>query len=384
MNKKNIAARPDPWIDLKYSLTFCACALLILLPVALINFIYDPGEIYFQRMVKDKYADDYAKMLLSSDVGVKESTNERIVKAHMAQHASPYKTVIFGSSRIMQLSPLHMPNFQNYFPAPALNLGASAWTIEDTLIFTHILLHNDTIPQAIVISVDPWTLRWNLSPSYLILEDHFKGMLDELGIKKTTQKPEHYLIKLLTNSISYNYFVQSLKRLSDPSFNIIPKNDFKDWPQANAADFVNGFDFDQGYDYQLTLKDGARLFSKENVWEMIYDYNQGHVGYIGQQGAYWDDNAVDVFEKLINYVQKKGIKVYFVLLPFSPLVYDGQHTADQDRFLAVEQKIREIASRNNIKVFGTYDAQKSHMQATNFFDFQHPRPSTLRNFDFSH
>ena len=71
MNKKNIAARPDPWIDLKYSLTFCACALLILLPVALINFIYDPGEIYFQRMVKDKYADDYAKMLLSSDVGVK-------------------------------------------------------------------------------------------------------------------------------------------------------------------------------------------------------------------------------------------------------------------------------------------------------------------------
>ena len=283
--------------DIKYFLTFCACVLLILAPVALINFFYDPGEIYFQKMVKDKYANDYAQMLLSSAVGVKESTNERIVKAQVARQASSCKTFIYGSSRIMQLSPLHMPNFQESFPAPALNLGASGWTIEDTLIFTHILLHNEKLPQAIVIGMDPWGLRWNLSPFYLILENDLKSMLNDLDIKKTTAKHESYFLKLLTNSISFLYFLQSLQRLSDTHFHLIPQNDFKNHGEANKADFVNGFDFDRGYDYQLTLKDGARLFSRESVWNMLNDYAQGNVGFMGLQGPYWDDDAVDVLEK---------------------------------------------------------------------------------------
>lgn len=370
--------------DLKYTLTFCACVLSILIPVFLVNFIYDPGEIYFQKMVKDKYVDDYVRLLLSSAVGVREFANERVVKARLARYAGPYNTVIYGSSRIMQLSPLHMPNFSGSFPAPALNLGASAWTIEDTLIFTEILSHNYKMPKAIVISLDPWALRWNLSSNYLVLEDHLKAMLNDLGVKRTTEKHEPYLIKLLSNSISFEYFVQSLKRLSDPSFKCIPENALKDYGEVDKDAFPNGYDFDQGYGSRLTLKDGARVFNRQTIVDMLNDYAQGNVGFVGQEGEYWDDNAVDVFEKMIKFVRKKGTEVYFVLIPFSPIVFEQEHAAARDRILAVEQKIREIASKNNVILIGSYDPQKCHMGINNFFDFQHPRPSTLRNFDFSH
>ena len=357
--------------DLKYILTFCACALVIMVPVFLVNFFYDPGEVYFQKMVKDKYVDDYVKILLSSDTGVREFANERSIKARLARYAAPYNTVIYGSSRIMQLSPLHMPNFSEAFPAPVLNLGASAWTLEDTLIFTHLLLQNSRMPKAMVIGMDPWDLRWDAADRYSILKDQLTGMLNELGVKKTAERPEPYLIKLLVNSISFEYFVQSLKRLRDPSFQLIPDNDLKNYARAGADD-------------QLTLKDGSRVFSRQTVWDLENDYAHGNVGFIGQQGAYWDDNAIEVFEKMIGLVRKKGAEVYFVLIPFSPLVFEQEHAADRDRIIAVESKIREIAQKNDITVLGSYDPQKNHLGANDFLDCQHPTPNALAKFDFNH
>ena len=370
--------------DLKYALTFGTCVLSILVPVFLINFIYDPGEIYFQKMIKGKYVNDYVKMLLSSPSGVREFANERAVKAQLARYAGPYNTVIYGSSRIMQLSPLHMSNFNGSFPAPALNLAASAWTLEDTLIFTRLLLQNPKMPQAMVISMDPWALRWNVSERYSILKEDLTAMFNDLGVKRTTQKPELYLIKLLVNSISFEYFVQSLKRLFDPSFKIIPDNHLKNYEEVKNPNIADGYDFDQGYDIQITLKDGSRVFSKKTIGDLKNDYAQGNVGFVGQEGEYWDDNAIDIFEKMITYVRKKGTEVYFVLIPFSPLVFEQGHAADRDRLLAVEQKIRELAAKNNITVLGTYDPQKSHLEANDFFDCQHPKPSTLGKFDFRH
>lgn len=284
----------------------------------------------------------------------------------------------------MQLSPLYMSNFRGAFPEPALNLSASAWTLEDTLIFTDILLHNPVMPQTMIISLDPWDLRWNVGDRYSILGDHLVSILHTLGINKTGEKREPYLIKLLVNSISFEYFVQSLKHFFDPTFKLIPDNALKDYGEVNPADFQNGFNFDLGYDYRITLKDGSRVLNQQSIWDMKNDYVQGNVGFVGQEGEYWDPNAIDVFKKVISLVREKGTAIYFVLLPFSPLVFEEQHAADRERIIAVEKKIREFAAANNIKILGSYDPQTSHLGINDFLDCQHPKPSALARFDFSH
>lgn len=81
-------------------------------------------------------------------------------------------------------------------------------------------------------------------------------------------------------------------------------------------------------------------------------------------------------------LKKKNIKVYFVLIPLSPLVFEEKNKHYRERILAVEAKIREIAQKNNIKIVGSYKPWEHDMDSNSFLDAQHPKPSALGRFKF--
>ena len=52
---------------------------------------------------------------------------------------------------------------------------------------------------------------------------------------------------------------------------------------------------------------------------------------------------------MIQYVHKKGIEVDFVLIPFSPIVFEEQHAAYRDRVIAVEKRYGKLPQRTMSK-----------------------------------
>ena len=65
-------------------------------------------------------------------------------------------------------------------------------------------------------------------------------------------------------------------------------------------------------------------------------------------------------------------------------VYGDPNALNWDRFIEVEKKTREIAKRNNIKVFGSYDPKQNNLKEDDFYDFQHVKPKGFDKIDYSH
>jgi hypothetical protein len=356
---------------------FLISVFAVLLPVFIINFVYDPGDIYFQRMLKVKYSEDYVSQLMASPFGVRAFGNERLIKGVLARKTGNINTVILGSSHAMQIGHVRMPKFRRSFGDAALNLSVSGGTLEDIMIFSHIILSNTRLPEKLLIEVSPWSLKWAMDERYMIYQGHLDGMLSELELKRQ-QHVDPYWLKLLSNAVSYEYFKQSIKRAIDPTFKIIPENHLKEYGP------VAQFDHAKGYAFGVTLNDGSYVYDKGYIEKLRSTKDYMEDLYYKLEGRDYDENCIIAFKKLLDLLRVKGIKVYFLLAPYNPMLYQGANQAVVDRLARVESRIREMAKEANIKVFGSYDPRENGLVQDDFFDLMHAKVTGLDKIDFSH
>ena len=362
----------------KYATILCLIVLIILLPVILVNFFYDPGEIYFQRFVKEKKTAEYVQSVMSSKYGVGLMGNHRSFKAALAKKAGDYDVIILGSSHVEELSPLREPNFRLKFPGRILNLWVSGATLEDLLSFVHIIVHNSKMPRVVLIDIDPWSLKWfPLSVNRDYLGVHLDPMLEQLGVMNI-ERTEPYFLRLLKNLISFEYFMQSLRKMCDSSLAKIPQNGSK------IGEIALKFDYDQGYDYPLNLPDGSGVYSKEDV--RLNKTTKLYVGDGGYnlQGEHYDSDAIEILVNAVNLMRRKGIEVYFIMTPYHHSVFRYENKINNEYMISVEQVLGEIGAKNKIKIFGSYDPKKYGIQEDEFYGDTHAKPSALDKIDFSH
>jgi hypothetical protein len=362
----------------KYLIVFLLTVLAILIPVASINFVYDPGEIYLQKILQDKYSDIYVNRLLSSSSGLPQFDNERLVKGHLAQRAGEFETIIIGSSHCLQISRLQLPQFRHYFTGRTLNLGVSGFGLEDLMVFSDIILHNQRLPKAFIIELSPWSLKWGMDARYMIYESNLENISKDLGIK-VQRVPEPYWQKLLSNIINFEYFQQSLARAFDPTFKVIP-----DIPLKSLGDGTL-FDPEKGYaDVSTTLNDGSHLYTKSYLERNVKPEDYLEMMSYKLSGDDYDENAIISFERLIDFIRNKNIKVYFLLTPYTPKYSKLVDHSYLERLARVEMRIKKIAEKKNIKIFGSYDPKMENLSEEDFFDPGHCKVAGLNQIDFSH
>lgn len=187
---------------------------ILMLVIGGINFIVDPGEIYFKKILADDIkSTEFSNKLFNSKYGIVPGRSERLLKTTLAKGSSNFNfdCIVLGSSRIMQISSIrNTGNIKNQCNS-LLNLGVSGGSIEDISIFSYIILNNTKLPKKVFIGIDPWTLKFGMDARYGAYKEYYKKMNILLHLEESDDI--FYINKLAKNLFNGEYLQYSIKEL---------------------------------------------------------------------------------------------------------------------------------------------------------------------------
>lgn len=85
------------------------------------------------------------------------------------------------------------------------------------------------------------------------------------------------------------------------------------------------------------------------------------------------------FQDFAKYLQKKGVEVVFLLIPFHPIAYKLFNDNPRYRIvITIEDMLRDFAQRNRIKLIGPYDPRRYGLTGKDFFDNTHGHETVVQ------
>tara|TARA_B110000008_G_C16934032_1_gene549858 strand:- start:236 stop:1354 length:1119 start_codon:yes stop_codon:yes gene_type:complete len=342
--------------------------ILFLIFIALINYFIDPGNIYPKNSLqKNKITPKtYVDELVESENGLflpKNTWNERDIKKAFAEYRMNYDCALIGSSHVMQIS----SNSQNR-PLESIcksikNLAVSGGTLEDFIALSNIITKNEeSTPKTIVFGIDPWSLNFGRDRRWTRYEKDYFEMKDRLFSEDPilSLKDNGDLKKdLFLNLFNMHYLKQSLGWIFEEKVELL----------APAPEFNHNV----GLNLPVILPDGSLVYSAEyieNAKKKIKTIS-GKESYKIIKDSYYQDYAIEVFEKLIVYLIDSKINVVFVLTPYHHKVWSYSGQPIYKALNVVESKIHDIANQYKIKVIGSYDPVKTRCLESEFYDPSH-------------
>lgn len=340
--------------------------------VGAFNYIVDPGYVYFKRNSSIS-PDKYAETLFTSKNGlVASGWDERAIKLSMSKHAGDFDCLVLGSSHIMQISGIrNTGNIQKICPK-LLNLGVSGGSLEDLFVFSDVILTNTSKPKKIFIGIDPWTLKFNMDVRYLTNQIYYDDFLKMLGETKATNKYS-YELSLFKNLFNLEYFLISVKEI---------KSVFKERKIEIPS---NQYTFEAGYREPLKLQDGSTLYDNSYIIKAKNDIStiKNGGGNYKIDGVVYDKKALLLFESLINFYQKSGVEVNFILTPYHQNVFNAGITKPVQHIEIIENLVHKLSEKYKIKVYGSFYSAKVGCKNNEFLDFMHASSKCLNRIDFS-
>ena len=97
---------------------------------------------------------------------------------------------------------------------------------------------------------------------------------------------------------------------------------------------------------------------------------------------YYNEDVVQVFEKLVGKYREAGIKVAFVFTPYHHSVFRKGNVRNWTYLEEVEKRVRRIAYSKKVSVFGSYDPKNVGREEDEFYNDTHPKKSCLRHIQF--
>ncbi|MFK5976303.1 MAG: hypothetical protein QM493_07340 [Sulfurovum sp.] len=356
--------------------------IVIMIIIATINLVVDPGKIYFKNVIADNKSSDFLDKLINSKYGIiQNGWNERLIKTILAKSASRYDCVVLGSSHIMQLSRVRNTGNIQKQCKNLLNLGVSGGSIEDISIFSYLILNNIKLPNKVFIGIDPWTLKFNMDSRYGAYKSSYNKMNILLN-EKDTGKNKSYLISIIKNLFNGEYFYYSIQELLKNNL----KREKEDNIFTQKISFPeNNFSYETGYKEALILTDGSHLYDKAFILKRKNNNSKIKLGGGDYKimGKVYDIETLAYLQKIVNLYKQNNIKVNLVLTPYHPNVFKKGDTKPVRHFEVMENIVNEFSLKNNIKVYGSYFPNKIGCVGREFFDFMHGTNKCLNKIDFS-
>ena len=363
-----------------YLKVFSFVSLILLLIVFFINYNVDPENIYksYLEINKSKktLSNTYIDKLAISKKGLffrNDLLNEREIKLSLVKKEGAVECAVLGSSPALQVSSFREIKSFSSTCSSLMNLAFSAAVLEDYLIFSHQLSLSNSPPSKIIIFVYPYTLNLNRDAQWLRYEDDYNKIKDKILINKKNYgekiPKKNYNNLLFENLFNMKYFLESLKTFF--SNNNLPIQEVK------KLDYINGMK------NNVLLPDGSLVYSSEIMSSKLMrkiDGVSGIQNYKIKENNWYSPYAINIFDKLIKFLSQK-FEVILVMSPYHPSVFDFPDQKVVKAINIIEPIIIDIAKKNNVSLYGSFNSKKIPCSKSEYFDAVHARSSCFKKIE---
>lgn len=345
----------------KFAKGFVIISIVILGLIAGFNYWIDPAGIFNNRKV------DLAVSYLVEGKAVTGLTNfdERIFKKELIlQTKEKPKTIVLGSSRAMGIK-AEFDKDNNSFA----NYSVSGANFNDDIALFAVYYNKyQDVPEKVILAVEPWDLNKNRGDTrWKSLEREYYTGLELINFKGEKIKEYNnisYILEKVKTLFSISYLRNSIKDFRKKE--TMPMKVSKDYTKTSTV-LPNG---------SVQYGDNVNKLNSEKVYKTAQSYiNNGRI-YQLDNFTELDKNDIDKFYSFIKFLKSKNVEVSFWFPPYHPYVY--QYIENNKKFknvLKAEELFREIARKENLKTFGSYNPVLCGVGETDFSDGMHLRTS---------
>lgn len=321
--------------------------MLIVLPVELlvilVNYRVDPANIFSSK----EYVSGIANILLKGhNVDNVSNYDERLLQQQMIggiDHTPD--VVVLGSSRIMEVGAEFFPDKK------VLNCGVSHANINDLLAIMGLLDSVGKLPSAVLINLDPFLICKGGSQEWESLTAYQQHFLRQIGMdgERAGANPRKKLYSLL----SFEYFEKSLTFL-------LQRKDkkYRDVGLERPSHYGRYADGSICYPVSYMHPDSIKVAGDART-----------VG--ARDEAELDTSRLRLLNGMLDYLERKGIKVMFAMLPFHDQYFQMMNQMHPNIFSLYETIYTEIARRRNIGIQGSFDPARVGVPESLFYDAHH-------------
>lgn len=353
----------------KSSIIFIIVLICCLLAVAIFNFIMDPANLF----KASGYEYGIAKILLSGKnaANVGDYEDRLMNKFYIENMKYIPETIVLGSSRSFFIT---RQNHKNDF----FNTSVTGASLVDLVGFYDIYKNKRIIPKTIIICAEPWFLnkRPGSEDSHPLRFEYY-DMLNKLKYPcyNSPFSVNSYFIGKVKELFSMPYFLASLSKLKDGSKQT--HNNYNYYPTDKQTDL----------NYTIKKYDGSLSYSIKYNNVSVKEANEKARKFVNTKmdillGEFQDLKNVDIFEALINDMQKEKITVILFLAPYHPYMYSAiENNSKYHNVINTENYFRDFAKKNNIKIYGSYNPRKLNLSEKDFYDGAHIKEKVMKRFN---
>ncbi|MEJ0081063.1 MAG: hypothetical protein WDM78_08990 [Puia sp.] len=129
-------------------------------------------------------------------------------------------------------------------------------------------------------------------------------------------------------------------------------------------------------------KDRPRKYGRFSDGTICYPYSYTHPDTAKIASDAWltglkegisnpDSARLFLLNALIDFLQQRGIKLHFIMLPFHPDFYKAVNVNQPLLFEKYQNLFLKIANQKNSTIFGNFDASPMKIERASFYDMYH-------------
>lgn len=295
--------------------------------------------------------------------------NEPMLRWSMAEQLEKVpELILLGSSHGLQVS---SENFRRH---RLLNLSISGAMLADHLISTEILTRRAKRPRVWLVMVDAWLfdhdvdfVTWHAHPQEILRMENTLSKLEDPPLPDVFgPRVERFLSASKTAKYSLDPLLKQVDRVGCRYFDhvVIPDRDFQATLMAPDGSLQPSSD-----KQQITPAEVRSLALRQ-------------FAYSGDRHRYGNYPKVDedlwrLFERWIQFLQKDGGRVYFILSPYHPAIYKQIVANPQNQLRTIENRLWETSLRLSVPVIGSYNPEIVEVSDDDFYDGDHLRETGL-------
>lgn len=359
----------------KYLVIVVLTALLTLAAVASVCYKVDPAHIFGDQ----QFEMEICRILLQGcNAAGLSNYDERLLQKYLINSPGWQKEIIvLGSSRSMQVRGEFFPG-RSFF-----NHSVAGGTLEDDTAIYGMYCDKQIEPGLVILCVDPWIFNAFANESrWKTLDSEYSEMLTRFDSSGPTAEPGEKISYFPETNVDKYISLVSIAYLRESlaTVNI--------WPGEEDVNTVNSTNQTEG-DMIIKISDGSISYDRELRECSAQDAANSAVEYTQRKPVYLLGNFNEIdrkkytnFNRLIDYMQARGVEVVFFLPPYHPIVYDFLMKSSYRTVGDVEKVVRAMAEDKGIPVVGSYDPSMAGVDENSFLDGMHLRQDAV-NYIFS-
>jgi len=268
-------------------------------------------------------------------------------KFKILYHKNDPKNIIIGSSRIAFIG-------ENLLQENSLNLSVGTATLEDQIALT--MLSISTLkPQRILLSADPWLFN--------------KKEFSPQSLRWKFLEKEYYTAKKIINEKKTIIFFENILKSETKSNFIYDKINIL----YNFVNIRQNKIYNENYfvKRRITYPDGTEKFIDET--NEIIDKKYTHFFDPYEESL----KKKQLFEEFIFYLLENKIEPVFLLIPIYETSYELS-LKENDLLIDIEKYFIKFATKNSIRILGSYNPKKVFCNKSEFTDIMHPKLSCIK------